>query len=267
MKAWLVALNTYRGLLRSRAILFLVLVFILTLLGYITGLYFATRLEDAGAAEQSRWLFARQIESLLTTYAFLAHAMALLAGVLVLPGEIKSGTIVPTLGRALPRGQYVLGLFLGLNLLLATYLAMAVVSIGTLMLWSGVRLDPNLLLGVPFLILSVNILMGVAFFYSTILNPLVAFIAAAFTLSLPGAAEIVRLYSQEWSERLRTALEYLLPAWDLLAYDNYLVITRSPEPREWTAHLLGMAHGLDYLALLLLLAYLTFRRRSLLPPA
>jgi hypothetical protein len=266
MKVWLVAANTYRGLLRGRILVFLILLFSLTFLGYAGGLFFASRLGEAGAAEQARLLFASQIEGLLKTYAFFAFLLAIIAGAYLLPGEIKSGTIVPTLGRAVPRGHYLLGLFLGLNLLLATYMVLAVGSIGGLLLWSGIRPDPQLLWGLLYLVLSVNLWMGLAFFYSTLLSPLVALISAMLTASLPRMAGVLSLYSQEWGERLGGLFEHMLPAWDLLDYGNYLALTRSAVTREAEIHLIGIVHGLDYLAILLLLALLIFRRRSLLPP-
>jgi ABC-type transport system involved in multi-copper enzyme maturation permease subunit len=266
MKAWPVALNTYRGLLRGRILLFLLLLFSLTFLGFASGMFFAARLGEAGALEQSRLLFAHQIEGLLSAYAFFALVMATVAGAYVLPGEIKSGTIVPTLGRAVSRAQYLLGLFLGLNLLLATYVGLAVASIGGLLVWSGVRPDPQLLLGLLYVVLVANLWMGLTFLYSTLFGPLLALIAAVFTFSLPGMAEIVRLYSQEWSERLRSLFEHLLPAWNLIDYDAYLLLTRSPAARAASVHVMGIVHAVDYLAAVLLLAFLVFRRRSLLPP-
>lgn len=265
MKAWLVALNTYRGLLRGRILLFLILLFALTFLGYAAGMFYAQSLGEAGAAAQSRSLFAYQIENLLRVYTGLAYLLALIAAVYVLPGEIKSGTIVPTLGRAVSRGQYLLGVFVGLNLLLLTYVGLMALSIGGLLLWSGIQPQPQLLLGVFYFVLTMNIYMALAFFYSALLGPLLAFMATLFTVSLPGAAEILRFYSQEWSERLRAILEQVLPAWGLFDSGGYLVLTRSPAAQDATTHLVGVAHALDYMGVILLLAWLAFRRRSLLP--
>lgn len=266
MKVWQVALNTYRGLLRSRALLVFLFIVLFTFLGSAGTVFFATQLASAGAAEQSRLLFARQIESLLSTYAVFAFILAVLAGAYVLPGELKTGTIVPTLGRAVSRGQYLLGLFLGLNLLLASYAALAGLSIGGLLLWGGVSPGPAVPLGVLYALLTANIVMAMAFFYSTRLGPLVAITATVLTLSLPGLTEAVRLLSQPWSERLEKVSAYLLPAWDLIDYGDYFVLTRSPAARGLDVHLVGILHALDYLAVLLLLAFFLFRRRSLLPP-
>ena len=267
MKVWLVALNAYRGLVRSRALLIFGFIVLMTFLGALGALYFATRLSEAGAAQQSQLLFARQIESLLDTYVVFAFILAVLTGVSVLPGEIKTGTVVPTLGRALPRGQYLLGLFLGMNLLLGSYLGFAAVAVGALFVWSGLWPSPHLFLGVLYAVLVAELAMGLAFLYSTRLGPVVAVIATNLTLTLPGMSEAVRLYSQVWAERLHQFLTYLLPAWELLDYADYLVLSRSPVPRPWHVHLLGVVHAVDYLAVLLLFAYLLFRRRSLLPPA
>lgn len=266
MKVWQVALNTYRGLLRSRALLVFFFIVLLIFLGSVGTVYFATELAGAGAVEQSRLLYARQIESLLSTYTIFAFFLAVLAGAYVLPGEIKTGTILPTLGRAVSRGEYLLGLFLGLNLLLASYAALAAISIGGLLLWSGFNPGPTVLLGVLYAVVVADLVMALTFFYSTFLGPLLAITAAILTLSLPSLAEVVRLFSQEWSERLQKAFTYLLPAWDLMDYESYFILTRSPVARAWQTHLLGILHGLDYLAVLLLLAFLVFRRRSLLPP-
>ena len=87
MKAWLVALNTYRGLVRSRALLIFGFIVLMTFLGTLGALYFAARLSQAGAAEQSQLLFA----------LFQAGAVAFLLGNkiahLVLPAAGTKGHI------------------------------------------------------------------------------------------------------------------------------------------------------------------------------
>lgn len=265
MKIWLVAVNTYRGLMRGRILLFLILLFVFTFLGYAAGLFYAQTLGEAGAAEQSRSLFAYQIENLLEMYTDLAYLLALIAAVYVLPGEIKSGTIVPTLGRSVSRGQYLLGLFAGLNLLLLTYVGLTALSIGGLLLWSGLWPPWGFLLGAGYFILTINLFMAFAFFYSTLVGPLLAFVATLITLSLPDIAGEFRVYSQAWSEHLQTILETLFPAWDLFGFSGYLALTRSTPVRDAVNHLVGVVHALDYLAVVLLLSWLVFRRRSLLP--
>ncbi|MFQ5927123.1 MAG: hypothetical protein ACE5MH_06785, partial [Terriglobia bacterium] len=165
MKIWHVALNTYRGLLRNRALLALVLFFLLVFLGSVGAIYFAARLAEAGADEQARLMFAQAIEQLLSTNAIFAFILAALAAAFALPAEIKSGTILPTLGCALPRSQFLLGLFLGVNLLLVTYLALVSVAGVGLMLWSGVSPEPHLLLGLLYVVLIANIVAALAFFF------------------------------------------------------------------------------------------------------
>ena len=265
MKIWWVGVNTFRGLLRSRALLAFFFLVFFTLLSALGVFFFADQLSEAGAAEQARLLFARRIEGMLETFVMYGYFLAALAGAYVLPGEIKSGTIVPTLGRAVSRGQYLLGLFLGLNLLLAVYAALVTVMVGGLMVLGQVRPGPELLLGVLYALLAVNVILGLSFCFSTLLPPLMALAAMLTFLALPSLTDAVRLYSQEWADRLKTIFTYAQPAWDLFDYGNYFVLTRSVTERPWSVHVLGAAHGLDYVAVLLLLAYLVFRRRSLLP--
>lgn len=266
MKVWRVALNTYRGLLRNRALLAVVLLFVFIFLSSVGTIFYSARLGEAGAAEQSRRLLALELESLFASNAVMAILLATLAAAFVLPGEIKSGTILPTLGRALPRGQYLLGLFLGVNLLLLSYLALVVLTTGALLAWGGVNPGPHLWLGLLYVVLIANIIAALAFFFSTRVSPYLALVATGFLLTLPGTAEVVRLWSQVWGERAEQAARHLLPAWGLLDFGEYLSLTRAPVARSAEYYWLGLAHGVDYLAVVLLLAYFLFRRRSLLPP-
>ena len=267
MKVWAVAWNTYRGLLHNRALLALSLFFLFIFVSSAGGIYFAARLSEAGAAEQARRLFAQSIGSLLNTNAVFSFILAAFMGAFVLPGEIKSGTILPTLGRALSRSQYLLGLFLGINLLLATYLLLVAVAAAGLMLWSGVGVEPYLLLGLVYVVLIANVVAAIAFLFSVLVNPQVALVALAFFLSLGGLAASIRLVSQVWAERVEAVVDYVLPAWGLLNYSDYLQVTRTPTARSAEFFAVGLAHGLDYLAVFLLLALFAFRRRSLLPPS
>lgn len=269
MKIWRVALNTYRGLLRNRVLLAVLLLFLLILLSSAGMMDEASRLAEEGAAGQTRLLFAREIESLLTTNAFFAFILAALAGAFVLPGEIKSGTILPTLGRALPRSHFLLGLFLGVNLLLASYLGLAALTAGGLVLWSGISPGLHLLVGVLYVVLIANIIAALTFFFSTLVSPPLALVGTIFFvfLSLSGATQVTGLFPQVWSERLRQAVEYFFPAWGLLDFTEYLQLTRAPLARSPSFYLIGIGHALDYLAVFLLLAFLAFRRRSLLPPS
>lgn len=267
MKVWAVAWNTYRGLLRNRALLALILLFLLLFLGSASELFYASRLARAGAEEQARTMFAQGIQSLLLGHAVYAFILAILTGAFVLPAEIKAGTIVPTLGRALSRTQFLLGLFVGANLLLATYLVLAILATAGLLVWSGVVVESHLLWGLLYVALVAGIVGGLAFLFSTVLNPVLTLFATCFFLLLPRVVNVIGLWSQGWAERLGKVADYLLPAWGLLAYEEYLVVTRSPVVHEPRYFLVGIAHALDYLAIVLLLALLVFRRRSLFPPS
>lgn len=267
MKIWAVAWNTYRGLLRNRALLALALFFLFIFLSSAGGIYFAARLSEAGAEEQARRLFAQSIGSLMNTNAVFSFILAAIMGAFVLPGEVKSGTILPTLGRALSRSQYLLGLFAGINLLLATYLLLVAAATAALMLWSGVGLEPHLLLGLLYVVLVANIVAAIAFVFSVLVSPLVALVALSFYLSLGGLAASLRLVSPVWGERAEAVVSYVLPAWGLLDYGAYLQVTQTLAARSAEFFAVGLAHAVDYLAVLLLLALFAFRRRSLLPPS
>lgn len=268
MKVWFVAWNTYRGLLRNRALLVIALIFLFPWLTSAGMLYYTTQLKEAGAVEQSRMMLAFQLEGVLQFTAALAYVLVVAAAASLLPGEIRTGTILPTLGRSLSRLQFLLGLFLGVNGLLLTYLLAAGTAMAGMMLWGGIALSPPMLIGLLHVLLVANIVAAITFFFAAAVNHLaLAPVGTIFLLSLPEFMEAVKLWSQPWGERLRSAAEYLLPAWDLISVRDYFLLTRSPATRSLEFHLVGLVHALDYLVVFLLLTWLVFRRRSLLPPS
>jgi len=266
MKVWLVGVNTFRALRHNRAVLGLILFFLFVLLSTAGAIYFGNRLQRAGAAEQAELLFAQAIERLLGVNAVFCFLLAAVVGAYVLPSEIKSGTVVPTLGRALSRRQFLLGLFLGLNLLLVAYLLLVSVAAAGLMLWGGVTPAPTVLLGALYVVLVANIVAALAFFFATLVSTVVALAAVFFFLQLRSMVEAIKLLSRLWGERLERVFDYLLPAWSLLDYGSYLSLTREPLARGAEFYLLGIGHAVTYGAVFLLLALVIFRRRSLLTP-
>lgn len=266
MKVWLIALNTFHGLVRRRALLTLILLFLFIFSSAIAVIFLAGELEAAGSPQQARLLLAGQMEGLMSFYAGLAVFLGVIVGGYILPEEIKTGTAIPTLGRAVSRGQFLLGQFLGMNLLLLTFLALGAAATAGVLLWKGVELGSHLLYGLLHVFLRANMVAAVAFLFSTRLAAIVALFATFLFLQLPDSMELVSLYSVEWGERLQRAFKYLVPAWQLLPVQDYLRLSQAPAEKSAEFHLVGIAHGVDYVLIFLLLSLAAFRRRSLLPP-
>ena len=268
MKVCYVAVNTFRSLVRTRAVLLVFLLFFLLIaVGSISALYFAAQLEQAGGAEQSRLIITHQLERQLRVYAVYAFIVCALAAAFALPTEIRTGTALPTLGRALPRSRFLLGLFLGVNLVLGAYLLLGIAVSAALFWWTGTGFGLHMLWGLLYVVLAGNIVAALTLFFSTHLSPLMSLICLVFFLQLPQLSGLVRLYSQVWGDRALAAISYLLPVWDLLDYSAHLSLTSAPAEFSGQLALVGVAHALDYVAVFLLLAMWVFRRKSLMPPS
>jgi len=267
MKVWLIALNTFHGLVRRRALLALILLFLFVFSGAFATLFLTARLQRAGSPEQARLLLAGEMEGLMVFYAVLTQILAAILAAVVVPEEIKSGTAIPTLGRALSRSQFLLGQFLGMNLLLLGFLALGTVAFIAVLAGYGVALGSHLLFGLLYSFLRALCIAALAFLFSSRVTAVVALFAAVFLLQLPESAGLISLFSIEWGERLGRTSEYLLPAWSLLPFQSYLRLSQAPASKGLEFYLVGIAHAVNYALICLLLSVWAFRRRSLLPPA
>jgi len=179
--------------------------------------------------------------------------------------EMKSGTILAVMARPVKRWQFLLGKFLGVMLLMCSYVAMMLVLSYLLALIGGQKIHSAAWAMVLYPLVRYSIYAALAMLVATVAHPVISW---AFTLLLGvGASMVVPGHDEpaNWALRwLKTALYYVLPSTTFLSEDRFLIIKHtSLRQTLWGEHAITLLYGLDYAMVLLLLAMWSFHYRSL----
>jgi hypothetical protein len=179
--------------------------------------------------------------------------------------EMKSGTILAVMARPVKRWEFLLGKYLGVLLLMSLYVA-AMVGLSFLLAWmGGQRVQSTLWVLFVYPVVRYAIYAALAMLVATVAHPVITW---AFTLLLGLGATMVAPSPDEpvsWAGRmLKTSLFYVLPSTNFLSEDRFLVIKHAAlRQTQWGEHAITLLYGLDYAAVLLLLAMWSFHHRSL----
>ena len=261
MKVRALAWVTFTSLLRNRLIVVFCAVFLAVILVMMAPLM-AMKSTAPTEAQGARLVlgFVSAIMSLLTGFGSLLAAWSAADAV---ASEMKSGTILAVMARPVRRWQFLLGKYLGVQILMFVYI-LAMFAMSYLLAWIGgerIQSTPWVLIVYP--MVRYGIYSAISMLLVTRMHPVTAFAIVLITSVL---ASLVRPSVQfslfpEW---LRKGLYGVLPSTDLLSESNFLTITQaSIKSMEWTDHLVTLAYGLDYALVCFLLAVWSFRRRSL----
>jgi ABC-type transport system involved in multi-copper enzyme maturation permease subunit len=179
-------------------------------------------------------------------------------------GEMKSGTILAVMARPVRRWEFLLGKYLGVQILMLLYvfamlgLNYAMAAIGG----STIHAAPWLLIVYP--MARYAVFSAIAIFLVTVMHPIVAFgivlvMSIAAGIVAPSAA--TPSFMAPW---VRTALFDLLPSTTLLSEIRFLTVTKATiRAATWTDHVTALTYGLDYALVCFLLAAWIFRSRTL----
>lgn len=263
MKIWAIALNTLRGLLRNKLIILFLAIFVCVLLLMMTPLIAMKAAlghgQSAAQVESMVLSFVGVIMSLVSGFGSLLAAWSAADAV---AGEIRSGTILAVMARPVRRWEFLLGKFLGVQLLMVIYVV-AMFGLSYLLAWiGGQRIHSALWVLLVYPLVRYAIYSAIAVLLVTVMHPVVAFgivlvISVLAEIATPGG----RSFLPDW---LRTGLYYVLPSTGLLSESRFLTITQAAlKPVPWSEHATALAYGLDYALVLFLLAAWSFRHRSL----
>jgi ABC-type transport system involved in multi-copper enzyme maturation permease subunit len=178
--------------------------------------------------------------------------------------EMKSGTILAVMARPVRRWEFLLGKYLGVQLLMAVYV-LFMFGFSYLLTWIGgerIQTTPWVLIAYP--LVRYAIYSAISMFLVTMMHPVMAFGLVLVTSILtfmvsPGARPPAFLPGP-----LRAIVYTLLPSTELLSESRFLTITQtSLEKITWDVHAITLSYGLDYALVCFLLAVWSFRRRSL----
>lgn len=252
MKIRAIALSTFGTLVRNRVIILFFAIFLCVLL-----LIMVPLAGMRGVGESFALGFVSSVMSLLSGFGSLLAAWSAADAV---AGEMKSGTILAVMARPVHRWEFLLGKYLGVQLLMLVYV-MFMFGMSYLMAGIGgqtIHAAPWILLVYP--IVRYAIYSALAMWLVTMMHPVVAFAIVLFT---PVAASLTASESflPVW---VRMPFYAVLPSLDLLSETRFLGMTQANlKPIPWTSHATSLAYGLDYALVLFLFAIWSFRRRPL----
>lgn len=262
MRVWAIARNTLTGFLRSKILIVFALVFGCILLLTLASASSVRSMRAGGNVQQFRAMTLMMLAAALNLVSGFGSLLAAWAAADALGGELKSGTVLAVLARPIRRWEFLLGKFLGVELLLGIYVVCA--SVFTFILtWSvgeQIYSVPWVMLVYP--LVRYTIYSAIGLLLATFLPAAVAIGGTFFIFVLTNSLDAIRRVAPEW---VWSALHTVLPSMNLLSETQFLVLSASPlESASLTRHAISLAYGLDYSLVLFLLAVWVFRRRCLI---
>ena len=247
-----IAVNTFRESARNK--MFYLLVFFGILFALSSKLVSFLTIGDAMKVLKDTGLAAIN---------FFCVLIAIFTGINLVYKEIEKKTVFNILSKPVSRDEFIIGKFLGLGLTMMTALgAMAVIFFAFVAL-SGGGFDLGILLYFFMLGLELLVITAISLLFSSFTTPILSFI---FTVSLYLIGHVMWTFNEfkallkapAW-RLLIQALYYLLPNLDKFNIKNEVVLGTALNP--WTL-LFSVLYALAYIAALLALTMLIFRRRE-----
>jgi ABC-type transport system involved in multi-copper enzyme maturation permease subunit len=264
MKVRAIALNTFAGFLRNKLLVLFLAVFLCILLLFMAPLMMM-KAESARSAGQMESPVLDLVAFLMAMISGFGSLLAAGSAANTVADEMKSGTILAVLARPVRRWEFLLGKYLGVQLLMAVYV-LFMFAFSYLLAWIGgerIQTTPWVLIVYP--LVRYAIYSAISMFLVTMMHPMTAFGIVLLTANLAFMAQPGLRSQGLLLGSLKTVAYMLLPSTGLLSESRFLTITQaSLQKVTWDVHAITLAYGLDYALVCFLLAVWSFRRRSLI---
>ena len=263
MKIRAIALNTFSGLVRNKIIILFCAGCLCVLLLMLASLLTLRNMRGTQNAEMMQMAVLPLIASMMQFVSGFGSLLAAWSAADSVAGEMRTGTILAVLARPVRRWQFLLGKFLGVQMMMFVFVLL-MLGLNYLLAWIGgatIATNPWVLIVYPMVRYMIYSALGMLLV--TVMHPILSFcivlvMMIAAGLVAPGNPET---FMPEW---LRTGLFYILPSSSLLSETRFLAITRATlRAALWTDHATALAYGVDYALVCFLLAAWIFRSRSL----
>jgi ABC-type transport system involved in multi-copper enzyme maturation permease subunit len=261
MKLRALAWITFASLLRNKLIVLICAVFLCVVLLMMSPLMAMKSMAGKHPSETATMVLSlvSVIMGMLTGFGSLLAAWAAADSV---SGEMKSGTILAVMARPVRRWEFLLGKYLGVQILMLVYV-LAMFGMSYLLAWIGdarIQTTPWVLIAYP--MVRYAIYSALAILLVTMMHPVLAF-GSVLTASVLASMVSSVARSSSFPEWLRKGLYVVLPSTNLLSESQFLSITQTTLKRmAWPDHLLALSYGLDYALVCFLLAVWSFQHRS-----
>jgi ABC-type transport system involved in multi-copper enzyme maturation permease subunit len=263
MKLRAITLNTFSALLRNKIVILFCAGCVCVLLLMLTPLLIMRNMRGTQNAEMMQMSVLPLIASMMQFISGFGSLLAAWSAADAVASEMRSGTVLAVLARPVRRWEFLLGKFLGVQLMMFVFVLL-MLGLNYLLAWIGgatIQTTPWVLIIYPMVRYMIYSALGILLV--TVMHPIVAFcivlvVMIGAGLVAPGNAET---FIPGW---LRTGLFYLFPSSNLLSETRFLTITRATlRAAVWTDHATALIYGLDYALVCFLLAAWIFRSRSL----
>lgn len=268
MKIRAIALNTFGSLLRNKLIILFLAGSVCVVLLMMTPILAAKAMANTMGAGQTQGMVLGMVSAIMSLVSGFGSLMAAWAAADVIWSEMRTGTILAVMARPVQRWEFLLGKYLGVQLLMVVYV-FGMLGLSYLLAWiGGETIHYTFWVLVIYPLVRYAIYSAMALAMVTIMHPVLAFVTVL--LVSVGAAVLepasrMRALLPEW---LGASLYAPLPSANLLSEDRFLAVTQGAlHAMPWTDHLTALAYGLNYALVCFLLAVWWFRKRCLAGPS
>jgi ABC-type transport system involved in multi-copper enzyme maturation permease subunit len=263
MKIRAIALNTFFTLVRDKLIILFCAGFLCLVLLMMSPMLMAKSKAGAMTPSQVEGMVVGMISLIIGIASGFGSLLAAWSAADAVGSEMKSGTILAVLARPVRRWEFLLGKYLGVQLLMSVYVVFLVFTTYLLGWIAGESMHPVVWALVVYPMVRYAIYSAIAMALVTAMHPVLAFgaVLVVSVLTSVAAPSPTPNFLTEW---LRTGLYAVLPSTGLFSETKFLAITSaSLRPTPWSTHVTALVYGLDYALVCFLLAVWSFRRRGL----
>jgi ABC-type transport system involved in multi-copper enzyme maturation permease subunit len=263
MKIRAIALNTFSWLVRNKIIILFCAGCVCVVLLMLTPLLMMRNMRGTQNAEMMQMSVLPLIAGMMQFVSGFGSLLAAWSAADAVSGEMRTGTILAVLARPVRRWEFLLGKFLGVQLMMFIFVLL-MVGLNYLLAWIGgatIQTTPWVLIVYPMVRYMIYSALGMLLV--TVMHPILSFCIVLVMMIAAGlvAPGNPQTFMPEW---LRTGLFYILPSSNLLSETRFLTITRATlRAALWTDHLTALVYGVDYALVCFLLAAWIFHSRSL----
>ena len=263
MNIRVIALNTFGGFLRDRLIILFCALFVCVILLMMTPLLAARTLSAANNTQQVQAMVLGLMSGIMALASGFGSLLAAWAATDTIASEMRSGTILAVMARPVRRWEFLLGKYLGVQLLMVVYIAAMLLLSYLLAQLGGERIHSSWWLLLLYPLVRYAVYSAIAMLLVTVLHSIVT-IAIVLVISVLANVVAPSAGHSMIPEVIRTPLYVLLPSTNLLSETRLLSLTQAPlNPSSWLNHLTALAYGLDYALVCFLLAVWVFHYRGL----
>jgi ABC-type transport system involved in multi-copper enzyme maturation permease subunit len=261
MRVWVIARNTLASFLRNKILIAFVLAFGCILLFMLASLTAVRSMRTAGSFQQGREMALAMISGAMSLVSGFGSLLAAWSAADALGSELKSGTVLAIIARPIQRWEFLLGKYLGVEMLLGIYVVCSSLF-AYILAWSvGEQIYSTPWVMIVYPLVRYSVYSAIGLLLATFLPVAVAIGGTFFISVLTNSLGAIHRVAPEW---VWASLHAVLPSTNLLTETQFLVLSASPlEPASLSRHLISLGHGLDYSLALFLLAVWVFHRRNL----